>query len=235
MCIRDRFTSSFILASDIKLFFPGLGAWNESDTNYVINILMKYTYAPNLEGGYGPFSFVPADGALNNVHSFRVESSRGGILITIPGAQVIGYITKTIAKFPDDQPPPSNVTACQEQPSTPTDTPTSKKRRRRSIMDKGLPTKVDVVELAKALFSTKLTESDSSLHRNGLTPIQRVHKLMSEATASKDRVMKFMETLNTDGKEEQETVLPLSLTQPDPASVYQNGTAAATTILQITS
>ena len=233
--LLPQFTSALILASDVKIYFPGLGVWNDTDsdeqTNNAVNILMKYTYAPNLEGGYGPFSFVPADGAINNVHSFRVERSRGGILIAVPGAQVIGYITTIISKFPDNQTFPNASISCQEPPSSPhhtDETPSpgnSNKRQRRSIEEvkKGVPQRFDVMQLVNSLFSEKLSESDSFLHKNGfLTPFQNVHRLMDEVTTSKDRVMEFMETLNSEGKE----VRQLGLTQRDPASLYQNGTAS---------
>ena len=234
--LMPQFTSALILASDVKVYFPGLGVWNDTDgddqTNNAVNILMKYTYAPNLDGGYGPFSFVPADGASNNVHSFRVERSRGGILITVPGAQVIGYITNVISKFPDNQTLPNATISCRELPSSShrmeTETPVpgdSNKRRRRSIEEqkKDIPRRPDVMQLAKTLFSEKLSESDSFLHKNGLlTPFQSVHRLMDEVAASKDRVTEFMETINSEGKEAR----PLGLTQRDPASVYVNATAS---------
>lgn len=231
--LMPQFTSALILASDVKVYLPGLGVWNDTDgddeTNNAVNILMKYTYAPNLDGGYGPFSFVPADGAINNVHSFRVERSRGGILITVPGAQVIGYITNVISKFPANQTLPNATASCRELPSSshPTgdETPDqgdNNKRQRRSIveMKEDLPQRFDVMQLANSLFSEKLSESDSFLHKNGF--LTSVHRLMDEVTTSKDRVMEFMETFNTEGKEAR----PLGLTQRDPASVYQNGTAS---------
>ena len=229
--LMPQFTSSFILASNIQVYFPGLGVWNDSDTdnqtNNAVNVLMKYTYAPNLGGGYGPFSFVPADGAINNIHSFRVERSRGGILLTIPGAQVIGYITTVIPKFPENQTSPTNATACQEMPPSSdhaADTPSESNRRRRRSVEEDQPQHqiLDMMQLAKSLFSDKLTESDSYLHRNGLlTPTQSVHRLMDDVTLSKERVLDFMETLGADGKGR-----PITLHQRDPASPYQNGTAS---------
>ena len=221
--LMPQFTSSFILASDVKIYFPGLGIWNDSDaddqTNNAVNILMKYTYSPNLEGGYGPFSFAPVDDAINNVHSFRVERSRGGILISIPGAQIIGYITTVISKFPGNQTLPTNSTLCQEPPSSihqgAESPPTGNTRRRRSLDEdkEGTAHHLDILQLAKSLFSEKLSESDSFLHRNGfLTPIQSVHRLMDQVASSKERVIEFMDTLNSAAK-------------GDPASAYQNKTS----------
>ena len=209
--LMPQFTSSFILANEIKIYFPGLGIWNDSDTdnetNNAVNVLMKYTYAPNLAGGYGPFSFAPAGGPLNNVHNFRVERSRGGILISIPGAQIIGHITTVIPKFPSNQTLPTNSTPCQESPSSAhhgKESPSEGNRRRRRSVDEhkeDIAHHLDILQLAKSLFSEKLSESDSFLHRNGfLTPIQSVHKLMDQVASSNERVVEFMDTLNSAGK-----------------------------------
>lgn len=221
--LMPQFTSSFILASDLKVYFPGLGIWNDSDTdnqtNNAVNILMKYTYAPNLEGGYGPFSFRPVDGTVNNIHNFRVERSRGGILISIPGAQIIGYITTVISKFPSNQTLPTNSTPCQELPSSAhhrKESPSMGNRRRRRSVDEhreDTAHHLDILQLAKSLFSEKLSESDSFLHRNGfLTPIQSVHRLMDQVASSNERVVEFMDSLNSAGK-------------GDSASAYQNKTS----------
>ena len=231
--IMPQFTSAMILASDIKVYFPGLGIWNDSDTddqtNNAVNILMKYTYAPNIEGGYGPFSFVPSDGTFNKIHNFRVERTRGGILITIPGAQVIGFITTVIPVFPGNQPALDNynVSYCREPPSSDNsaaDSPPVRNRRRRSVdVKENMDTDdhFDVLQLARSMFSEKLSESDSFLHKNGfLTPIQSIHKLMGDVATSKDRVVEIIETLNTEAKD----VRPIAPNQVDSASVYQNGT-----------
>ena len=231
--LMPQYTSAFILAGDVKVYFPGLGIWNDTDeddqTNNAVNILMKYTYAPNLEGGYGPFSFVPADGASNNAHSFRVERNRGGILITVPGAQIIGYITTVISKFPDSQTLPNISIYCQEPPSLAhhdrTHPEDNSRRWRRSTDEtkKVEVQRIDMLQLARSLFQEELSESDSYLHKNGfLTPFENVHRLMDEVATSKDRVMEFMEALNSNREE----VRPLGLTQRDPASVHQNGTSS---------
>ena len=87
-----------------------------------------------------------------------------------------------------------------------------------------------MMQLAKSLFSEKLSESDSFLHRSEfLTPFQSVHRLMDEVATSKDRVSEFMETLNSEGKEAR----PLGLTQCDPAYVSEWNSQHESTVCNI--
>jgi hypothetical protein len=201
-----QYTTSFILANDIKISFPGLGTVNDSDadneTNNAINTLMRYAYAPNLEGGYGPFSFVPAESTKMDVHNFRVERINGGIQLTIPGAQIVAYISTVISRFPADQPPPPKAKECIEHPASkakPTSShdQSSRRRQRRDVDDlEGETAPVDMMELARSLFSQELTESDSYLHRNGFiksVPIgEEVQKLKDKVDDSEDSFERFI-------------------------------------------
>ena len=196
--LMPQYTTSFILANDIKIFFPGLGTANDSDsdndTNNATNTLMRYAYAPNLDGGYGPFSFVPAEGAKQDVHNFRVERINGGIQLSIPGAQIVAYISTVIPRFPANQPPPPTAEECIEHPASkakraPSHERSSKKRQRRDVEDFEEITKpVDMVELARTLFSQELTESDSYLHKNGfIKPIREgIQKRIDDVTEAKE-------------------------------------------------
>ena len=210
--LMPQYTTSFILANDIKIFFPGLGTVNDSDidnqTNNAINTLMRYAYAPNLEGGYGPFSFVPADGTKQDMHNFRVERVNGGIQLSIPGAQIVAYVSTVIPRFPADQPPPPKAEECIEHPAsrakrTPSRERSSRRRRRRDVDDFEEETKpVDMMELARSLFSQELTESDSYLHRNGfIKPIgEGIKKLMDGVSEAKDNFEQLIQTI-TSGNE----------------------------------
>ena len=204
-----QYTTSFILANDIKLFFPGLGIVNDSDsdieTNNAISTLMRYAYAPNLDGGYGPFSFVPAEGTKQDVHNFRVERTKGGTQLSIPGAQIVAYVSTVIPRFPADQPPPPAARECIEHPAskvkhTRDHEQNSRKRRRRSVDDFEEGTKpIDMMELARNLFSQGLTESDSYLHRNGLIkPIgEGIQKLMDGVTEAKENFEQLIQTITS--------------------------------------
>ena len=211
--LMPQYTTSFILANDIKIFFPGLGIVNDSDidnqTNNAINTLMRYAYAPNLEGGYGPFSFVPAEGAKKDVHNFRVERINGGIQLTIPGAQIVAYVSTVISRFPADQPPPPEAKECIEHPASKakpasSHEQSSRRRRRRDVDDlEGETAPVDMMELARSLFSQELSESDSYLHRNGfIEPIgEGIQKLMDGVTEAKESFEQLIQTITSPGKE----------------------------------
>ena len=208
-----QYTTSFILANDIKIFFSGLGTVNDSDTdnetNNAINTLMRYAYAPNVEGGYGPFSLMPAEGAKKYVHNFRVERINGGIQLTIPGAQIVAYVTTVIPRFPADQPPPPKAKECIEHPASkakpsPSDEPSNRRRQRRDVEDlEGETAPVDMMELARSLFSQELRESDSYLHRNGFikpSPIaEDVQKLKDEMDDAKDTFEHFIHGIVSSG------------------------------------
>lgn len=207
--LMPQYTTSFILANEIKIFFPGLGISKDSDTdnntNNAVNVLMRYAYAPNLEGGYGPFSFVPPEGTKQDVHNFRVERTKGGIQLTIPGAQIVAYISTVIPRFPAHQPQIPNEEECIEHPAsarkhTGAHEHSSGKRRRRSVESFEDQRKVDMMELARNLFSQELKESDSSLHRNGfIKPREGIQKLMDDVTETKENFEEFLQTL-TSGK-----------------------------------
>ena len=120
--LMPQYTSSLVLASNVSLFFPGLGSWRDEEDRYeahidaIINMLMKYAYAPTLEGGYGPFTLAPKGGIRKDVHNFRVERKNGGLLIRVPGAQVIGFVSTTVPRFPDVKENVPQPTVCPFQP-----------------------------------------------------------------------------------------------------------------------
>ena len=114
--LLPHYVSAFIVASDITIFFPGLGSWNysnyESETTNAINILMKFSYAQSLTGGIGPFSFEVQSGTK---HNFNIQRKDGGLLIKVPGGQVVAYAMDIVPRFPHNQAPPfSDPMACDE-------------------------------------------------------------------------------------------------------------------------
>ena len=223
--LMPQYTSSFILASDVSVFYPGLGTWNDTDdddnVNGVVHILMKYAFAPNLAGGFGPFSFAPADDTQTNQHNFRVERKSGGILLTIPGAQIIGYITTVVPKFPFNQTHPPAQMQCTSQPAE------QHSRRRRSVTE-DMNNAPSIKELANSLFVETFERTSSKyakktlefLPKDEFTQREAFEKLMQESDATRERVEKFIEKL--DMKEDlHTTVLPIV---QDRASVYLNDT-----------
>lgn len=100
-----QYVSAFVLASDIKLHYPTLGSWEFADNSSsynVINTLMEYAFAERLTGTVGPFNFeVPKS---ESGHNYQIKRKKfdGGLQITVPGAQVVGYIMNTVPKFPTE-------------------------------------------------------------------------------------------------------------------------------------
>ena len=104
--LLPQYVHAFVLASDVKIYFPHLGSWHFSDeheSSGVINTLMEYAFAEKLSGNFGPFSFdIPKFGSGHN-YQIKRNKLNGGLVITLPGAQVVGYIMNTIPKFPRKQ------------------------------------------------------------------------------------------------------------------------------------
>lgn len=226
--LMPQYISSFIIASDINVLFPGLGTQQDTDDDDnisgVIHILMKYAYAPNLSGGFGPFTFAPADDTQTNPHNFRVERKSGGILLTVPGAQIIGYVTKVVPKFPQNQTGLPAPLPCTVQPVN-SKSPT---RKRRSVSE-GMDISLNIKNLAQSLFTKSFERSSKNpsaatafefLTRKEYVSNEVLEKLLRESDETKDRIEKFMESL--DVKENHPaTVLPKV---QDPGSVYFNDT-----------
>ena len=183
--------SGFIVASNIKLFYPGLGSWDHSESNdelnNVIQILMKYTYAQVLTGGVGPFNF-EIDKSL--IHKFQLKRQSGGLLITVPGGQVIGYILKTVPKFPENQTKPIiKPFVCTESPVQ------SPSRKRRSILDDFVPKQpTDIKKLARDLFTKGLRDDHSDLAvRRSLS--KDIEELIRKSDIKMDQLSHFIDSM----------------------------------------
>ena len=87
------YPSTLLLATDIQLFFHNL-----SDPTP----LFRLAYEPRVRGSYGPFSFGPmlVTGDRERRVKFRVDSVEGGAVVSLPGAQLIGYICNIVPRFP---------------------------------------------------------------------------------------------------------------------------------------
>ena len=188
--LLPHYVSSFIVASNIKLFYPNLGSWNFSDSsnevNNIVQILMKYAYTQILNGGVGPFSFALPTGLD---HNFQLKRQNGGLLITLPGGQVIGYILKTVPKFPENQTKPNNSSLqCDTQPLH------SSNRRKRSISEDNVIPKriVDLKKYARSLFSESLRG------KNVDELLQEVNRKINKGTRDK-KIIKGRKVLPTPG------------------------------------
>lgn len=190
--LLPHYVSGFILATDIKFFFPGLGSWeylddNETNDN-IINILMKYAYAPVLTGSVGPFNIELNSG---NNHNYQIKRQDGGLLITFPGGQIIAYILRTVQKFPEVQDKPFvNVTQCES------DSLLQKKRSKRSV-DQELP--VNLKLLGKTLFSEDLHHTADHydlLRDREVISTKYIEQLIRDGNLKQEQLTKFIEKLS---------------------------------------
>ena len=185
-----------------------MGSWNyskyDNDTNEVINILMRYAYAPVLRGGIGPFSFEMPTG---NEHNYQLKRKNGGLLMTLPGGQIVGYILKSVPKFPLNQSEPSlNAMECDESlinaPATPT-------RRKRSALDGGSPgynPSYRIKKLAENLFSEGLTspplpsdQLELIQDKDAMTS-ERIEQLIKSGDMKQEKLAKFVQSLEKESQ-----------------------------------
>ena len=201
--LLPHYVSAFILANEIKLFFPGLGSWNSSNSenqqSEAVNILMKYGYAPVLTGGVGPFSFeFPA----GKEHNYQLRRMNGGLQLTLPGAQVIGYIMKTIPKFPLNQTsPPMDVVECNEDSIS---SPTHLRGKRSSSDEPSSSFTSNIKKLAKSLFSTKLgpvlPEEHLELMRDKeMVSTKYIERLIKDGDLKREKLIQFIRSIEKSG------------------------------------
>ena len=187
--LLPHYVSGLIVASNVKLFYPGLGTWNSSENgesiDNVLHVLMKYTYAQVLTGGVGPFNFEAKD---DLTHKFQLKRQSGGLLITVPGGQVIGYILKTVPKFPEDQTALNILPIdCQEP-----ELPPSPSRKRRSVSDDKKTT--NIKKMARDLFSEGLRDSNTNI--GSLTTSSRnIEQLIRKSNLKMDQLSQFIENM----------------------------------------
>jgi hypothetical protein len=196
--LLPHYISAFIVASKVKIFFPGIGSWNssnyENQTNEAINILMKYAFAPVLTGGVGPFSFAFPAG---NEHNYQLRRKNGGLLLTLPGGQVIGYIMKTMPKFPLNQSVPRmDPMECDE-----TNNPLPKMRGRRSVSEDQPESGISSIkELAKSLFSEAVgpvvpVDHLALMRDRDMVSSQYIEKLIREGDMKKEQLAEFIRSI----------------------------------------
>lgn len=152
--LLPHYVTAFVVASNVRIFLPGMGSWNysnhDSEASNVINILMKFSYARVLTGGVGPFNF---EMSSEEQHNFNIQRKDGGIMIRLPGGQVIAYLLNTVPRFPYDLTEPFlPPVECDHQPAG-----MSHRKKRSVVYNDVFDTPEDVRQLAKSLFSDEVT------------------------------------------------------------------------------
>ena len=91
-----EYTTGFLLARNIELEFKKL------DSETVSSFMSEMSHT----GGSGGFLFFHAGASVTKTKQtshVQVQKTASGMKIKIPGAQVIGYYTETLPRFPIEQ------------------------------------------------------------------------------------------------------------------------------------
>ncbi len=194
-----QFTSSMILATNLSLFFPGLGSWRneqndiDNHTNAIINLLMKYGYALTLEGGYGPFNLAPKGGSRKSNHNFRVERKSGGVLVQVPGAQLIGFVSSVVPKFPKNQGPLPERIDCISEPKQDVN---NQRQKRSSFEEKIIDKPKKIRQLSNELFKLDIEELTSHTEENVYSPTESLDRLLKHIDNTQSKVETFLDEIH---------------------------------------
>ena len=88
-----EYVTGFLLARNVKLQFSGVDARSTSH-------LTQLTVSANFHASYKGFAMAGAVGVNHKKQSSTVDRTANGMIINIPGAQVIGYYTTVLPMFP---------------------------------------------------------------------------------------------------------------------------------------
>ena len=94
--LLPEYVSSFLLARNVKLQYSGV------DANSVSHA-MQMMAGGSFSGNYGMFSMSASVGISKTKQSINADRTANGMIITIPGAQIIGYFTEVLPQFPRSQ------------------------------------------------------------------------------------------------------------------------------------
>ena len=102
--VMPEYVTSFLLARDVKLQFSGLDSNSVSRAmqamfGYSIDVGASLILegVPLVVGGSGNLGF------RFSRNSMTADRTANGMIIEIPGAQVIGYYTQVMPQFPKEQ------------------------------------------------------------------------------------------------------------------------------------
>ncbi len=94
--LMPEYVTSFLLARSIKLQFSGVDAKSVSH-------LTQLMVGASFSASYQMFSFSASVGVNRMKQSVTADRTANGMIINIPGAQIIGYYTSVLPKFPSKQ------------------------------------------------------------------------------------------------------------------------------------
>ena len=91
--LLPEYMTDIVLVKDLNINFLGL------DPSVSSELLAQAAY-PHMIGSYGPFSFSGTISYQHVTSHTQATTTADGIFLSIPGAQVIGYVTKVLPPFP---------------------------------------------------------------------------------------------------------------------------------------
>ena len=94
--LLPEYVTSFLLARNVKLQFSGLDSSSVSHG-------MQMMAGGSVSGSYDMFGLSASVGIGKTKQSITADRTATGMIISIPGAQVIGYYTQVMPEFPRDQ------------------------------------------------------------------------------------------------------------------------------------
>lgn len=94
--LMTEYVTSFVLVRDVKLEFSGLDANS-------ISHAMQMMAGGSLSGSYDMYSMGASVGIGKTKQSVTADRTANGMIINIPGAQIIGYYTDVLPRFPTTQ------------------------------------------------------------------------------------------------------------------------------------
>ena len=95
--LLPEYVTGLLLSRNVNLEFRGISA---SQSARAVHRFSSYSYSAR--GGFGPWSARVSGGKTKSSshRTFKMESTSNGLRVSIPGAQVIGYYTQVMPKFP---------------------------------------------------------------------------------------------------------------------------------------
>ena len=91
--LLPEYVTSFVLARDVKLQFFGL------DSSTVTHV-MQLTAGMSVSASFDMFTLSESFGIGLMKQSVTADRTANGMIINIPGAQIIGYYTQVVPQFP---------------------------------------------------------------------------------------------------------------------------------------
>ena len=91
--LLPEYATGFLLARNVKLQFSEL---NQKSANHLTRLVAGASFSAS----FGPFSLSGAVDGNKMKQGVTADRTANGMVITIPGAQIIGYYTTVLPKFP---------------------------------------------------------------------------------------------------------------------------------------